>query len=287
VPHLKKSQSRLATILRTVGRVASAIKERRLGSGIRTRYSRLVREPFLRAALNQHGSTSKQLPSISMSGRFGASPMGHMAKNAFERAMRGESDLPPKIRNVKGMSGQKYRFFINNFVTSLRGARYLEVGSWAGSTAIAALYGNEAEALCIDDWSQFGGPRAEFLCNLELVRVANRTIQLVERDFRRVDYASIGTFNVFLFDGPHKESDHYEGIRLVQPALASPYLLIIDDWNWFRVRVGTLQALKDLQCEIQCSIEVRTTLDDTHPEILDLNSDWHNGYFIGVICRER
>lgn len=34
---------------------------------------------------------------------------------------------------------------------------------------------------------------------------------------------------------------------------------------------------------IEAAIEIRTTLDESHPKVSDSASDWHNGYFIGVI----
>jgi hypothetical protein len=72
-----------------------------------------------------------------------------------------------------------------------------------------------------------------------------------------------------------------------QPALAERHLLVVDDWNWSRVRAGTLRGLADANCIVESSIEVRTSLDDTHPELAGRDSDWHNGYFLGVIVKRR
>jgi Methyltransferase domain len=196
-----------------------------------------------------------------------------------------DGELSQAVRDIEGMSGQKYRLFINNFVRSLPDIRYLEIGSGAGSTVAAALHRSSTNALCIDNWSQFGGLKSKFLANIELVRSAGAELDLIERDFRAVDYSSIGIFDAYLFDGPHEEADQYDGITLVQPALASIHLLVVDDWNWRQVRLGTLAALRDANCSIQCSIEIRTTLNDEHPQIFGAHSDWHNGYFIAVICR--
>jgi hypothetical protein len=266
-------------------RLKSAISERRVLSGMRTRYSRVIREPWLRAALRQRFFATGRLPSICRSGDFSASAMGRMAKSVFDETLKQHADLPQPVRDIDGMSGQKYRFFINRFMGSLPDARYLEVGSWEGSTAVAALYGNKGRALCIDNWSQFGGPKTKFMAAIEAIRSPDLDFNFIEQDFRAVDYRSIGTFNVYLFDGPHGESDHYDGVMLPQQALAQIYLLIVDDWNWFQVRVGTLQALKHAGCTIQCAIEIRTSLDNSHPEIFGRDSDWHNGYFIAVVCR--
>jgi hypothetical protein len=269
-------------------RLKSAIRERRIVSGIRNRCTLLfrpVRERLLRAALNQKFIATEPLPSIRLFGDFSSSPMAALTKIAFERALTQDSDLPQTIRDIDGMSGQNYRSFINNFVRSYADARYLEVGSWAGSTATAALYQNKAKALCIDNWSQFGGPKSQFFANIGMVLSADIDFHFLEQDFRTVDYGSIGTFNIYMFDGPHEELDQYDGIVIAQQALASTHMLIVDDWNWAQVRLGTFQALKDTNCKIECSIEVRTTINDEHAPVSGKNSEWHNGYFIAIVCR--
>jgi hypothetical protein len=109
----------------------------------------------------------------------------------------------------------------------------------------------------------------------------------MECDFRSVDYGSIGKFNIYLFDGPHGEADQYDGIVIAQPALTETFFLIVDDWNWRTVRVGTLRALAASRCQLECSIEVRTSLDGSTPSLYGKQSDWHNGYFIAVVRKAR
>ena len=193
------------------------------------------------------------------------------------------SPLSDGVRQIEGMSGQKYRLLINQLVGSLPDARYLEIGSWAGSTAAAALCGNKVGALCIDNWSQFGGPREAFFANIKKVLTSDIRLDVIESDFRAVDYNKIGAFNIYLFDGPHAEKDQYDGVMIAQPALTNPFILIVDDWNWSEVRLGTFQALLDARCRVEASVEIRTTWDDTHPALAGRDSDWHNGYFIGVV----
>jgi hypothetical protein len=112
----------------------------------------------------------------------------------------------------------------------------------------------------------------------------------MECDFRSVDYGSIGKFNIYLFDGPHGEVDQYDGIVIAQPALTETFFLVVDDWNWRGVRVGTLRGLAASRCQLECAIEVRTTLDDCHPPHpghAGKQTDWHNGYLIAVVRKAR
>ncbi len=256
-------------------RLSSAAKEGRLVSAVLRRF----------VALGQAYRPCQTLPCISFRGNFSALPASVLLKQSLDRAVANIGGPPDFVRAIDGLSGQKYRTFINNFVGSHPDARYLEIGSWKGSTAAAALYGNSVKALCIDNWSQFGGPKSAFLANIERVRSQSPAVdfRFIENDFRSVDYTSLGRFNIFLFDGPHEERDQYDGIMVARPALEKSFVLIVDDWNWRQVRLGTFRAIRDAGYSIASSIEIRTTQDNTHPPVFGKNSDWHNGYFIAVL----
>jgi hypothetical protein len=225
------------------------------------------------------------IPSIYPSGDFDGSPQGRSLRESLQKATSGAVEIAEELRDIKGMSGLRYRALVNHLVHRLVDVRYLEIGSWAGSTLAAAMFGNQAGALCIDDWSEFGGPRNEFLETVAALRGADTKIDLIEQDFRKVDYRQIGIFDVYLFDGPHGQADHYDSISLVMPALDERFVLVVDDWNWRRVRVGTLDALTDLSCTIECAVEIRTSHDDRHSRNESAARDWHNGYFIAVVLK--
>ncbi len=179
------------------------------------------------------------------------------------------------------MSGEKYRAFINYLIGSLADPRYLEVGSYTGSTAASAICGNTVKAVCIDNWSLFGGPKSAFLANIERVLSPRVDFQFIESDFRIVDYSALGRFNVYLFDGPHEEQDQYDGIVIPQAAMDDCFVLIVDDWNWPASRLGTYRAIRRARYSIACAVEVRSSLDGSHVE----GGDWHNGYFLAVLSK--
>lgn len=225
--------------------------------------------------------------SYKLDGDFLANGAAAILLASFKRAMALDHKLHPLVAAMQGMSGRKYRYLINNLIEATKDPRYLEVGSWAGSTACAAIFGNQLKAVCIDNWTEFGGPREAFLGNVKAVTTDRVDFKFIESDFRAVDFSGIGRFNVYLFDGPHEEQDQYDGVVIAQPALDDLYTLIVDDWNWPAVRAGTFRALADTQASVICSIEVRTTQTDTHPKAEAFqNSEWHNGYYLAV-CRKK
>lgn len=216
-----------------------------------------------------------------------SSKMVANVRAAFADACAGITSMDRHVLEIEGMSGRRYRQFINNLVRRTEDARYLEVGVWKGSTLCAAISNNKLRATAIDNWSEFGGPRDEFFANLAACKPAGSPIEVMEKDFRQVDFGKLGPFNIFLFDGPHDKQDQFEGIAVSQPALDNEFVLVVDDWNWMKVREGTFEAIQKLDLMIAYGLEIRTTLDDSIPELHSRESDWHNGYFIAVMRRPR
>lgn len=214
------------------------------------------------------------------------SPEADRLSSAFFNSIGMYHKLPDSIRYMSGMSGKKYRYLINNLVELTPDARYLEVGSWRGSTACSAIYGNTVKATCVDNWSDFGGPKVDFLNNINNAKNDNVDFTFIENDFRKIDYSSIGKYNIYMFDGPHSEQDQYDGVYMAQEALDDTYILIVDDYNQPEVRQGTQNALKDLEQTIVAQINVFTLQEGYNPKLYDQYSDWHNGYFIGVIRKK-
>ncbi|WP_149535495.1 class I SAM-dependent methyltransferase [Siccirubricoccus phaeus] len=205
-------------------------------------------------------------------------------KQVLAEAMRAEIDRSQGIYAVEGMSGGRYRHFINHLIRALPQPRYLEVGSWMGSTLCAAIHGNSVQALAIDNWSQFGGPKQAFLANVQAHLTPEAQVGFLEGDFRQVPFAALTSpYNVYLFDGPHAEADQYDGLVRALPALAELFVFICDDWNWDQVRRGTHRAIVDSGLEMLFAAEIRTSLDNSHGEPRFKESDWHNGYFISVL----
>jgi len=214
---------------------------------------------------------------------FGSSPYQSIFEKSYNDITLNQR-ISLDVLTMDGMSGGYYRSFINNLIFNLSDAKYLEVGSWAGSTVCSAVENNNCKAICIDNWSEFGGPKDKFIENTNKVIGVNNTITLIESDFRKVDYNALGKSQVYLFDGPHSYQDHYDGITISQPALQDVYIQIVDDWNWPSVRNGTLDAIKNLGIEILESITVRTSQDNEHTKAFCKSEGrWHNGYFIAVL----
>ena len=237
--------------------------------------------------------------SIKLDGNFDQNSYSKNLKLALFKSLAMDTKISDEIKFMSGMSGRKYRYLINNLVSSVNNPRYLEIGSWAGSTVCSALYGNEAKAVCIDNWLKFEteeyvkkvyntkDQKKEFEINTKKIITEKIDFKFIESDFRKVDFNHLGKFNIYCYDALHDEKSQYDGISLVQPALDDIFILIIDDWNWPEVRKGTLESLNNLKINIISKIEIRTTQDNNMPKIfVGQYSEWHNGYFIAV-CEKK
>jgi hypothetical protein len=221
------------------------------------------------------------ITTINFEGDDSPGSAGARIKQALDDAINNFHQLSDEVMAMEGMSGKIYRKLINNLIRLTPDARYLETGSLKGSTACSAMYKNKTSISCIENWHWDW--RKEFHENINSVLTDDINFQLIEKDFRSIDYSTIGKYNVYMFDGPHSEKDQYDGVVVAQPALDDTYVLIVDDWNWAEVQDGTWGALSDLGHNLITKLEIRTTDDFSYPKIADHFSDWHNGYLFAVI----
>lgn len=257
----------------------TAAREGRLTSAARNRCNQYQRQRTDNAMRRKLGLP--RASEVSLHGDFNGSSQAAALLTAFELARTTASPLPDEVRDIEGMSGQRYRAFINHLLGKLPTPRYLEIGSWKGSTLCAAMHGNGATAVCIDNWSQFNGPRDAFFENIAPIQ---DRVQVIEQDFRTVDYPALGAFDAYLFDGPHLEDDHFDAVVIAQAAMSGAHpTFIVDDWNLIPVRMGTMRGLSAAGFAIDAAIEVRTTLDNTNAAVAGKISDWHNGYMLAVL----
>ena len=227
---------------------------------------------------------------------------------AVRAARRGLSALAtPRYRgalDIVGMSDAYGRHFLNNMLRAA-GSRYLEVGTFKGSTLVAALAANEFlvdRALAIDSYAfdtdsfffgripQSGDSvRAEALANVDTFldpRAADRR-ELRVADCFAVDAESIGRFNVYLYDGEHEYNDQLRAFTHFDAALEDLFVALVDDWNYPPVRHGTRDAFERLGYDVVygevlgggyangASIDEASVLRSPNP--------WWNGLYVAVV----
>jgi hypothetical protein len=189
------------------------------------------------------------------------------------------SKLNPKILKIEGMSTSKTRCFLNA-LCSLPGTKYLEIGCWKGSTFISALYKNKETldlAIGIDNWSEFEGPREDFIkhCKKFLKKIP---YQFYSQDCFSVDPTLFikKKINTYFYDGNHSPESQAQAFLFFNPILEDLFVTIIDDWNWDSVRQGTYEAFSALNYTIlyEAALPARYNQDQEM---------WWNGLYVAVI----
>lgn len=201
---------------------------------------------------------------------------------ALQKARQLESKITQDILNMEGMSGRMTRHFYNN-VCSIPNARYLEIGSWKGSTFCAAMCGNEMTCLAIDNWSQLGGPREDFLKNYYKYKGKNKATVL-EKNCWEIEASTLGKFNIFMYDGDHDTESHFRALPHYWNCLDDEFIFIVDDWNWEDVVIGTERAIRVNELKI---LFKEVIITDINPQIQRSDNNWHNGICIMILKKTK
>jgi predicted O-methyltransferase YrrM len=144
------------------------------------------------------------------------------------------------------------------------GESYVEVGTYRGTSLISAHLGNEGDFVALDNWSLGDGSREQLDANLE--RYGVKATMLEGDAFETLRNGALGdrTVGVYYYDNGHEYEQQLDGMRLIEPYLASPSLVIVDDTDWERVE----RAVDDYLAEQPRATEIFRAdgKDRGHPE---------------------
>jgi hypothetical protein len=211
-------------------------------------------------------------------------------KDSVEKAEKGMSNIKANtehgdfILNYQGYTGTTTRHFYNN-ICNRDQVRYLEIGTWSGSSSISAVYKNNIHALFIDNWSQFNGSANVFTRVIKRFSGDSKCF-LLESDCWEVDKRYIGKFNVYLYDGAHDEVDHFKALDYYLESMEDTFIYIVDDWNWQEVRDGTMRAIRENGLVVE--YEYSKILDDSETKDMPNHlgkSSWWNGIGVFVLSQ--
>ncbi len=189
-----------------------------------------------------------------------------------EKAEAGASKISPEILALEGMSGAKTRHLYNNIV-AFEGARYLEIGCWKGSTLAAAMYKNNAQIVCIDNFSDFeDGTAKKTLLEVIETYKGNNIVRFLEEDSFAVNVKDLPKFNVYMYDGDHEKDSHLKALTHYYDCLDDTFIFIVDDWNWQQVKTGTIEAIHRLALKVLHKIQIES---EPYPD--------KEGYWSGVL----
>jgi predicted O-methyltransferase YrrM len=113
------------------------------------------------------------------------------------------------------------------------GEHYLEVGTYRGTSLISAMSGNSGSFVALDNWSMGDGSPEQLRANLE--RYGFEATVLDGDAFETLRRGVPAPVGAYYYDNGHEYEQQLDGLRLIEPYLASPALVIVDDTDWERV----------------------------------------------------
>jgi predicted O-methyltransferase YrrM len=150
------------------------------------------------------------------------------------------------LAHVPGLTRPNNLALLNTAASKLpAGETYVEVGSFRGTSLIAAMLGNEGKAfIAIDDFSMRDASRRALEENLRRFGLEDATILEGDAfDILRDDAFPPESVGVYYYDAAHTYEQQLDGLRLAEPYLAPRALLIVDDTDWDFVAEATRDYL--------------------------------------------
>jgi hypothetical protein len=185
-----------------------------------------------------------------------------------ERALLAPLALPQSVLSLPGMSSALIRQFLNSLASSFppSSISYLEIGVYLGSTLVSSATSNEnryTSLVAIDNFAEFdedGRNHEKLFANLNSLLHPDVVSRLT---FMNQDCWAAAKelannkepVNVYLYDGPHDEHDHYRALADFYQLMANDFVFIVDDYNQERVQAGTKRALNSLSGELEVLAE--------------------------------
>ena len=186
--------------------------------------------------------------------------------------------------DIPGLTSTRVKSLINGLAKS--SSKYLEIGSYQGATAAAALSGNNIHAYFVDTWQD--APQAvregwetpetnsleEFKKNIDLYKGENKVF-ISNSDMFKVNLSNISDVDLFFYDGPHDFESTKNAVKYYSKSFADQSFLIFDDANWTEVVKGAHKGIVESGLKILYSKKVLNALES--------DTEWWNGLYIVVV----
>jgi hypothetical protein len=196
---------------------------------------------------------------------------------AVARAELLDSQLTQEVMDIPGSASYKNRAFLNNLMSATSDTdffnlkNYLEVGCHLGATFISSCFTNQNlinEAYVIDKFLHGENTENEFKENC-IKFLGSAPKNLFSEDCFAIDIQKIKEkIDIYFFDGPHTVMDHEKALTHYEPVFNDNLIVIIDDWNDHRVKLGTMRGLAKINYNVAWFHEM-----PAHTHI----SDWGGG----------
>lgn len=162
-----------------------------------------------------------------------------------------------EILNIDGMSSHKVRHFLNLICSSniFNEKNYFEIGCASGSTYISSNFKSDLNSSYVCDLfleSKNGVDGREVFLENCLNILGYVPENIFNEDCFNIDLDKFNDkINMYFYDGDHSVKSHEKALTYFEKIFDDTVLVIIDDWDDWRVQLGTLVGLSKIDYDIQ------------------------------------
>ena len=154
-------------------------------------------------------------------------------------------DLRKELIKIDSMSTYAIGYLINRICKNLsKNQVYLNIGCWKGFSLVAGMINTQCKVIGVDNFSQFTGPKNDFIKNFENSKKSNHFFfeQDYEKYFESLDHTK-DKFDFYFYDGEHSYDNQFKNLEIADNFLNVGSLILIDDINFDEVYEGTLDFI--------------------------------------------
>jgi hypothetical protein len=215
-------------------------------------------------------------------------PYVNLVLNAIDNSATKSSNFNEESFDIDGLSSHRVRHLLNSICSS-EGIKYLEIGSYLGSTFCAAIQNNTLDAYAVDTWETaelqpYENERTiesasieKFKDNAKLykghskVRLINTDcVNLVPEDFH-------SKVNFVFYDGNHEYLAQLNALEVIKNLVENTFILILDDANFEGVVESADEFVRRNNYEI---LFERKLLNQIESDRM-----WWNGLYILILSK--
>ena len=176
-------------------------------------------------------------------------------------------DLRKKLIKIDSMSTYAIGYLINRICKNLsKNQAYLNIGCWKGFSLVAGMINTECKVIGVDNFSQFTGPKNDFLKNFENSKKDNHFFfeQDYEKYFESLDHTK-DKFDFYFYAGEHSYDNQFKNLEIADKFLNIGSIVLIDDINFNEVYQGTLDFINKTKSKFRIIKEIKTANNHCHP----------------------
>jgi len=141
---------------------------------------------------------------------------------------------------------------------------FLNIGVWHGFSFLSGLKGNETKrCIGVDNFSQFGGPRKQFVERFDKYKSSNHHFYDIDYKDYLLNVHSV-KIGFYIYDGDHDYENQLNGLKIAEPFFAKNCIILIDDTNADEPRRATLDFIKESSHHYEILLD-ETTPFNKHP----------------------